>query len=75
MIHIYTAGAQPATRYRFDVPGIDIKPFWIRNKPLRQLWTNCCRKRRWAKHCVVKVYYDCTHVFCCKGHGCKKATQ
>lgn len=67
-LHIYTTNAQPATRWRVhDMPrGRYVR--WPANCLLRCLR---CNKRRRAKNCNVKAYYDTTHVFCARG-GCAK---
>ena len=68
-VHIFTAPAQPATRF---VDRHGPRPMWFRNKPRWQLFTDCCRQRRWAKYVRVQVHYDCIHRFCADGHGCRK---
>ena len=68
-LHIYSAGNQPATRFRVDVGAI--KPFWRRfkNHTLMTCWN--CRKRHRAENMVVQVYYDSIRPFCKSGKGCK----
>lgn len=54
-LHIYTTHDQPATRWPADCLLRCVR----------------CNKRRRAKNCKVKAYYDTTHVFCARG-GCAK---
>lgn len=68
-IHIYRAPYQPATRFAIHLDGQERR--WIRCSPRRPVWTDCCRKRRWAKYVRVQVYYDQIARFCKKGCGCK----
>lgn len=63
-MHIFTAGNQPATRYKTDFG------FWMTIKPTRLLWCWNCDKRRQAKNLVVQSYYDGDRFFC--KDGCKK---
>jgi hypothetical protein len=65
-IHIWRESLQPATRWRF--PGV---PGWVRWKPRSLVLTDCCDKRRWAKHVRIQAYYDGIRRWCAKGHGCK----
>lgn len=67
-VHIYRAALQPATRFVDRCAG---KPHWFRCSPRKLWWTDCCRKRRWAKYVQVGVYYDCIRRLCAEGHGCK----
>ena len=67
-IHIFSARKQPATRYLLDV--LD-KPRWVKIAPHAKVWTDCCRKLRIAKNCVVQVYYDKVPYWCKDGKGCK----
>jgi len=73
-VHVYTRGHQAATRHRFylDMPDGTVKTFTTRINPRATVPTSCCRKRRWAKHCTVQVYYDMTPFWCRVGRGCKR---
>lgn len=68
-IHIYTAALQPATR--FDVMAGIGDPLWVTTPGNRLVWARCCRQRRPAKNCGVRVYYDATDSWCLEGKGCK----
>jgi hypothetical protein len=67
-VHVYVQPGQPMTRF---VDRHGLRPIWFRCKPHRQCWTDCCRKRRWAKYVRVQVYYSHIVRFCADGHGCK----
>jgi len=71
MIHIYRADEQPATRFVDRNPP---KPIVFRCHPRKLWWTDCCRRRRWAKYVRVQVYYDAIHRFCADGHGCRSVS-
>jgi hypothetical protein len=65
-LHIYTAGWQPATRYRVaDMPG------YFNHGPRTLVWCSCCKRKRIAKHVEVQVYYDMTRARCVSGKGCR----
>jgi len=68
-VHIYVASSQPATRFKVDVGSV--KPFWVKRAARSLVGCWCCRKRRWAKHVRVQVYYDSIRYWCAPGHGCK----
>jgi hypothetical protein len=70
-VHIYTRNHQPATRFVIDIGFEKPRRFWTRNPPHRLVPTSCCRKRRWAQHCTVQVYYDRVPFWCRPGKGCK----
>lgn len=68
-VHIFRAKEQPAVRW--------VDPYL----PMRHVFrchrralvrTQCCRRKRWAGHCIVHVYYDLIAVFCRLGRGCKR---
>jgi hypothetical protein len=69
-LRIYAESSQPMTR--FTDPHVPGEPLVITMDPRRQVFTDCCRKRRWAKNVRVQVYYDCLHRFCADGHGCRR---
>lgn len=68
MLHIYTARFQPATCYTFDLDGEQVQ---LGFEPDAMIYTDCCRKKRPAKDCVVQCYYDHTAVWCAQDSGCK----
>lgn len=68
-IHLYSAEAQPATRFRVDLSD---RPHHVTFSPHRTLLTVCCRRRRQAKNLLVKAYYDTWHFYCRPGTGCRK---
>lgn len=71
-LHIYQAPAQPATRWKDVITvGGRTRTVWTRWPAHRRLWTFCCRRKRLAKYCMVRVYYDVIHIFCAPGKGCK----
>ncbi len=61
-IHVFRADAQPLTR--FTDPHLRKV---IRNHPRAQFVCHWCRRRRWAKHLSVQVYYDTVRVLCTGG--------
>lgn len=67
-IHIYTEAMQPATAY---VDNHSVEPILGGWKPEELLFTQCCRKARMAKNCVVQLFYDGTNIWCAHGQGCK----
>lgn len=69
-LHIYTAPGQPLTRYVDDCAGRKFRRV-IKHKPLELLYCMICRKRRRAKNLRIKVYYDCTRIFCADKMQCK----
>ncbi len=68
-VHIFTARLQAATRFRDDCTD---KPFICRRNPRKQIYSWCCRKKRWAKYLQVQVFYDSIRFWCKDGQGCKK---
>lgn len=70
-LHIYTAGHQPATRYKVDVAH-GKRPLWMKCKPNAMRRASCCFKRRMAKNLSAQVYYDTINFWCRKGTGCQK---
>lgn len=70
-VHIFRAGEQEATRFKVYLD-FDKSPHIVRRKPRSLIFARCCRKKRWAKNCVVQVYYDDVYTFCKKGKGCKQ---
>jgi hypothetical protein len=80
-LHLYTRPHQPATRFVDTLwfpawegpfgPGWQSKRLWTRYAPQQLVPTTCCRKRRWAKHCTVQVFYDQVPFYCRPGHGCR----
>jgi len=69
-LHLYTAKAQPATRFVVDV---DLgEPWTVEYKPrsLVRCWR--CNRRRWAERCVVQAYYDGARFWCRDVKQCKK---
>jgi hypothetical protein len=69
--HIYTARSQPATCYVVDCGGtLGSKTFAQPPRSLLECWR--CKRKRWAAHCVVQVYYDCLKIYCAPGHGCAR---
>lgn len=71
-IHIYTARSQPATRFEDHIAS-DLfgRRVIVQMRRRRQLWAGCCRRKRWAAHLNVQVYYDMTRFTCKPGKGCK----
>jgi hypothetical protein len=67
-VHVYSAPAQPATNYVWDVDGVEHKGGYHQDE---LLWCSCCNKQHVAADCVVRVYYDGKEAFCAKGKGCK----
>jgi len=67
-LHIYTAQAQPATRW---VDDYSKKKMIFRFPPHRLMWCHLCSLRRRAKNCEVRVYYDHVGVSCAPGKGCR----
>lgn len=75
-VHLYTRDHQPATRFVTDLgtftAGVYVpNRHWTRIPPKATVFTSCCGKRRWAKHCTVQVYYDMLPFWCKPGRGCK----
>jgi hypothetical protein len=68
--HIYAAPEQKATQYLVEID--EVTRFRVRHKARCLLWCHSCRRRRWASHLTVRVYYDATYFFCVDGQGCKK---
>lgn len=70
MCHIFSADAQPATRWRdpYDQQ-------WYRCNPRRQRRCHLCRRRRWAKSLLVQVYYDTIRVYCADTTACQHAQR
>lgn len=71
-IHLYVAQTQSAANF---VDNNSDPPTTFRCDPRRLWWTDCCRKRRWAKYVCVQVYYDGIRRWCVAGHGCKKGKR
>lgn len=81
-IHIFTRNHQPATHYAVDfgnftvIPDLAVRVYlpdvrWYGADPRDQIYTVCCRKRRWAKYLRIQVYYDGHYYSCQPGRGCK----
>ena len=69
-LHIYDTGRQPATAWRDpNLPGRMARRVH-RERPHTLRWTMCCRRRRLARYCDVKVFYDGIYTYCREGHGC-----
>jgi hypothetical protein len=66
---------QPALMYedRIDL-GAEKRPMIFRStmQPFDFVWTDCCRKRRWAAYCnrLGGGWYD-PQFFCAPGYGCR----
>jgi len=67
-MHIYTEKMQPATGWTDNHSGQPIK---IGVEPDTLIYTDCCKKQRLAKDCVVQSYYDGIYVWCSPDKGCK----
>ena len=66
-VHVYTALAQPLTRYNIGtIIGVDRWRIIHRRKVFQ---CSLCYRRRWAKNLSIQVYYDMLRVFC--KDGCK----
>jgi len=68
-LHIFRARSQPATRFQYDMGNGLV--FRTRYRRRRQLWANCCERRRYAANLVAHVYYDGTWFYCRPDKGCK----
>ena len=73
-VHLYTAPAQPATKFR-DTHTVSGRALVFTTPRYRLLWTSCCRKRRPAKNLLVHVYYDEMRYVCRPGKGCRVPAQ
>lgn len=68
-IHIYASPWQPATRFS----DYCVEPMFVDERAPRSLvYCERCRRRRWAQHMEVQVYYDSIRTRCKAGHGCRK---
>lgn len=67
MLHIYTETIQPATSW---IDTNSSKPIKMGFEPERLIYTECCRKRRPAKDCLVQSYYDGLSIWCAPEKGC-----
>lgn len=69
-IHVYVTSHQPATNFLVKLDGMRGKRF---KRPARStIYTDCCRRWRWAGRCTVQVYYDNIYAWCRPGTGCKQ---
>lgn len=70
-LHIYSAPSQPFTRYVDPtLKAMGFRRYVFRTHPRAQRVCHGCRRRRWAKHLRIQVYYDMVHIFCMD--GCKR---
>lgn len=74
-VHLYTRDHQPATRFVTDLGQFEGGRYtshrvWTRLRPRARVWASCCKRRRWAAHCTVQVYYDMLPFWCRPGRGC-----
>lgn len=77
-LHVYTAKAQPLTRYVLG--NLAHRPVDLGDQsmaftvPPRALyWCERCRRRRWASKLRIQVYYDCSRIFCAE--PCERPKQ
>lgn len=68
MLHVYTETMQPATNWVDTHSG---EPIHMGLEPEQLVYTDCCKRRRPAKDCVVQCYYDGLAVWCAPEKGCK----
>lgn len=68
-VHVYRAHAQPLTLY---VVHAGDRSATFTNPPGTYHHTSCCRRRRQARHLVIRVYYDASVISCAPGRGCKR---
>ncbi len=67
--HIYTVRGQPATRYQVQLG--ERFTITIQRRRRSLVWTDCCKRLRWAGNCTIQVYYDGSYHWCKSRHGCK----